>query len=309
MMESDRAAELETDRAGPSGSRPSGRVSPCDTNVSAHGRLRTLIPLLLVCGLLCLEAALFVALSADYLDMPVVLSIHLGLCAMTATIGRWWVKAHSAVEDVDDNAMTILQLAAWTTLAGPFGTVVGAMLLVPRRGATVQTDATADAGSNSSAMPVGTDRRHEPTRLELLHSTLLDGRLRIAGAHSVRPLLDVIIEGTQIEKLDALSLISKRFAPALAPALRRALEDGDSSVRVLAATVTAQQHNARTKRIGALQAIARAAPERSSGWGALGQAHLDYAESGLLEASRAEAEASQGRAYMARAEQLDPVTS
>ncbi len=96
------------------------------------------------------------------------------------------------------------------------------------------------------------DRRSELTRLELLHGSLLDRRLRLGHAHAIRPLLDVMIEGTQVEKLDALSLISKRYAPALAPALRRALEDKDGSVRVLAATVMAQQHNAFTKRIGAL---------------------------------------------------------
>jgi hypothetical protein len=238
----------------------------------------------------------------------VVLGIHLGLCALTAAAGRWWVRAHSGVAHTDDNVATVLHLAAWTTLAGPFGTIIAAMLLVPQRDA-----GGADAGPNSSeTMPPGDGGRHELTRLELLHSALLDRRLRIGGEHPIRPLLDVMIEGRQLEKLDALSLISKRYAPALAPALWRALEDGDSSVRVLAATVMAQQHNAHTKRIGALQVAASAEPARSDGWGELGQACLDYAESGLLEASRAETEASRGRAHLARshttrAELLDPV--
>jgi hypothetical protein len=247
---------------------------------------------------------LFVAFSADRLVMPVVLSIHVAVCAVTATIGRGWVRAHSAVARSDDNAATVLHLAAWTTLAGPFGAVIAALLLVPQRG-TASTHATADADPDRSTIPsgltpAGPNLRNEITRLELLHSAVLDGRLRIGGAHRIRPLLDVMIEGTQIEKLDALSLISRRYAPALAPALRRALEDGDSSVRVLAATVMAQQHNAHTKRIGALQALAKAAPERSNDWSELGQAYLDYAESGLLEASRAATEASQGRSHLAR---------
>jgi hypothetical protein len=295
MAERDEAPEPEADRAA---GAPGG-----------------LLPL--VCGLLCLEAALFVAFSANHLDMPAVLGIHLGLCAVTATIGRWWVRARSTVAHAGDNAATVLHLAAWTVLGGPFGTVIAAMLLVPRR------DGMADgAGSGSLATPYepkppGADGQNKMTRLELLHSALLDRRLRIGGAHPVRPLLDVMIEGTQTEKLDALSLVSKRFAPALVPALKRALEDGDSSVRVLAATVMAQQHNAHTKRIGVLQTAARAAPERSDGWSELGQACLDYAESGLLEASRAATEANQGRAHLARshvasshmvrAKSLDPV--
>lgn len=130
--------------------------------------------------------------------------------------------------------------------------------------------------------------------------------MRLERAHAIRPLLDVIIEGTQLEKFDALSLISKRYDPALAPALRRALEDKDASVRVLAATVLAQQNNAHTKRIGALQAIARAEAGTSSDWSELGQAHFDYAVSGLLETSRAEIEVSHALDYLARAAELDP---
>ena len=61
-------------------------------------------------------------------------------------------------------------------------------------------------------------------------------------------------------------------------------------VRVLAATVIAQQHNAHTKRIGSLQATARADPKTPGHLGDLGQAHFEYGSSGLLEASRADAE-------------------
>ena len=172
-------------------------------------------------------------------------------------------------------------------LAGPFGTVVAAALLVPRK-----------AGASDAEVAAS---RPGLTRLELLHGSLLDSRMRLERAHAIRPLLDVIIEGTQLEKFDALSLISKRYDPALAPALRRALEDKDASVRVLAATVLAQQNNAHTKRIGALQAVAKADAGTSSDWSELGQAHFDYAVSGLLETSRAEIEVSHALDYLARA--------
>jgi hypothetical protein len=142
--------------------------------------------------------------------------------------------------------------------------------------------------------------------VERLHGALLDGRLRVTGAHRIRPLLDVITDGTSAEKLDALSVISKHYAPALAPALRRALEDPDASVRVLAATVMAQQNNNHTRRIGALQAAARGTPDLASTWRALGEAQLAYAESGLLDTRRADAEASQAYANLARAGRLEP---
>jgi hypothetical protein len=262
------------------------------------GPPRTSSPQSIVLSLLWLESVLFLAFAADRLEMPVYMSLHLGLCAITAAFGLWWVRVSIAASDTKDATVLVLQLVAWTTLAGPFGTFIAAALLVPRSVAARCTEAT-DATAATIA------RRSDLTRLELLHGSLLDRRLRLGHAHAIRPLLDVMIEGTQTEKLDALSLISKRYASALAPALKRALEDNDGSVRVLAATVMAQQHNTFTKRIGAIQASARAAPDSSNHWSALGQAHLDYAESGLLEASRADAELSQAVGHCARAAALE----
>jgi hypothetical protein len=246
--------------------------------------------LLLVFALLCLQSALFLVFATGHCDIRTFLILHLALCAGTATFGRWWIGAPRTADGTDDTTATVLQLAAWTAVAGPFGAVVAAALLVPRSA----------AANDSPTGPPGL------TRLELLHRSLLDNRLRLERAHAIRPLLDVIIEGAQTEKFDALSLISKRYNPALAPALKRALEDKDASVRVLAATVMAQQNNASTKRIGALQTVARAQPETSRHWCELGQAHFDYAVSGLLEASRAKTEASQALAHLVRAAELDP---
>ncbi len=245
-------------------------------------------PLMPLLGLFSFEATLFLLLAAHSLDLPIYLTCHLSLCAATAIGGFRWVKVSAAAGDTGDKAMIVLQLVAWTVLAGPFGTLIATVLLIPPSAAA---SLTAHATAQSS----------EVTRLEMLHSALLDRRLRLEHAHTVRPLLDVVIEGTQLEKLDALSLISKRYSAALAPALRLSLEDKDSAVRVLAATVMAQQHNAYTKRIGALQAAARAMPENSARWSELAHAHSQYAESGLLDLSRADTERNQARAALARA--------
>ncbi len=264
-----------------------GHAAPVPTNAARISR-----PMLLVFCLLCLESILFLGFVAGRLETRAFVNLHLALCAATATFGLWWVGAASTAADADDKIATVLQSVAWTVLAGPFGTVVAAALLVPRK-----------AGASDAEVAAS---RPGLTRLELLHGSLLDSRMRLERAHAIRPLLDVIIEGTQLEKFDALSLISKRYDPALAPALRRALEDKDASVRVLAATVLAQQNNAHTKRIGALQAVAKADAGTSSDWSELGQAHFDYAVSGLLETSRAEIEVSHALDYLARATELDP---
>ena len=181
-------------------------------------------PMLLVFCLLCLESTLFLAFATGRLETGAFVNLHLAVCAATATFGFWWVGATSTAAVADDKIAAVLQSVAWTVLAGPFGTVVAAALLVPRKAGASHTEAAAS--------------RPGLARLELLHGSLLDSRMRLEHAHAIRPLLDVIIEGRQLEKFDALSLISKRYDPALAPALRRALEDKDASVRVLAATGT-----------------------------------------------------------------------
>lgn len=278
---------LEVDGAGP------GELAPA-SGIEARRSPRSSGLWSLVLGLLCLQSGLFVAFVAGRIETPWYLGLHLGLCVATAACGRWWIGTSAAA--------VILQLVVWTALAGPFGSLIAVALIVPRRAAASDAEGTADTTFTINQGP-------ELTRLELLHGSLLDRRLRLEHAYTIRPLLDVVIDGTQIEKLDALGLISKRFVPALAPILKRALEDKDAAVRVLAATVMAQQHNTFIKRIGALQATATEAPESARHWSELGQAHLTYAESGLLERSRAEAETAQALAHLARAEQLDPANA
>ena len=286
---------LDVDGAGPGGFEPAG-----GTEARRPARSSGLWSLVL--GLLCLQSGLFLAFVAGRIETPLYLGLHLGLCVATAACGRWWIGSSAAARATGDMRAVVLQLVVWTALAGPFGTLIAVALLVPRRATASDAEDTGDTTFTINQGP-------ELTRLELLHGSLLDRRLRLENAYSIRPLLDVVIDGTQIEKLDALGLISKRFVPALAPVLKRALEDKDAAVRVLAATVMAQQHNSFIKRIGALQATATEAPESAKHWSELGQAHLTYAESGLLERSRAEAETAQALAHLARAEQLDPANA
>ena len=271
------------------------------SGTEARISLRTSGLLSLVLGLLLLQSALYVAFAADCVDVPAFLYLHLGLCGASAVFGCWWIWVSSSAEQARDKAAIVLQLVVWTTLAGPFGTLLAAALLLPRRAAASDLGRWREAQATAEK---GSDLAH----VELLHGSLLDRRLRVEHANSTRSLLDIVIDGTQVEKFDALSLIAKRYVPALAPALRRALEDKNGSVRVLAAKVMAQQHDAYTKRIGALQAKAATAPGGSAYWNELAQAHLDYAESGLLEQSRADAEAKHALAHLVRAEQSIPAT-
>ncbi len=247
--------------------------------------------ILLGCSLVAFEAMLFVLLYTERFIWPLAVGVHLALCLNVALPGLRNI-GRSAPGAERQGAM--LQLAVWTALLGPFGALIGMTLLLPRAG-------TGSAASIADTAAAAAEPDAMPSRLETLHNTLLDGRLRLDGAHAIRPLLDIIIEGTTAERLDALGLIAKHYLPAFAPALKRALQDPDTSVRVLAATVMAQLHNRHTKHIGALQDAAQAAPELKV-WRMLAEARLAYAASGLLEPDRAKREMDEAHACQARGE-------
>ena len=243
--------------------------------------------------LLCLQSVLFIAFARGAVGLSAYLSFHLGLCVIATAAWLWYARTLRSISVADNIAMA-LQLLIWSAVAGPFGTAIAAGLLMPQSHMRDALEQPGLSGSSTNTL----------SRVERLHNALLDRRLRLVQAHEIRPMMDIIIDGTQLEKFDALRLIGKHYASSAAPALKRAIEDKDASVRVLAATVMAQQHNSFIKRIGERQMAAKAAPDAPDSWTELAQAHLDYARSGLLEASRADSELDQARTHLARAGQL-----
>ncbi len=261
----------------------------------ANISISTVLPWVYLLVFLCLELALFLLYTDSDIDTSQYLWAHICSTSVSAMTGVCWARLAARDEGRRDRLVMVIQLAAWAILVGPFGVAIAAMFLIPPTVTGTQAPA-------ATPVPAADADYVEISKAELLHGGLLDGRLRITRAHKIRPILDVILEGTTLEKLDALSLISKRYVPALAVALKQALEDKEASVRVLAATVMAQMNNGFTKRIGVLQASAQAEPGCAGHWTALGQAHMDYARSGLLEASRADAELTQSRTAVSRSQ-------
>lgn len=231
--------------------------------------LRGTAAALLGFGLFSLDVALLSTFYAGQIDWQWALGTHLALC-LAPMLPAFWL------DQTGGRYGARLQLAVWMVLLGPFGVVIGMMLFLPV--AAARTACFSEDGAVA------------PDRLITLHHDLLDGRLRLRGGHAIRPMLDILIEGDTPQKLDALSLIGKRYQPRFVPALRRALQDADGSVRVLAATVMAQLNNTHTRRIGALQDAVQDTPTAEA-WRALGHARQAYAASGLLEAERAGQEA------------------
>ncbi len=239
-----------------------------------------------------LETMLFAGLIEGKTDARGFAVAHIGLCTAVAAIGLAWASRASSRSDTTERCATVLHWAGWTLLGGPFGTLMCAILLIPQRN---DPPALARAAAIPSSL--------EPSRASLVHGRLLDRRVRIAGASRIEALFDVMQQGCLAEKFDALALVSKHYVAGMASVLRCALQDGDASVRVLAATVMARQHNLHTSRIGALQEAAAAQP---GGWEALAKARLAYAHSGLLDGARADAETALAQRDLQRTEPRTP---
>ena len=239
-------------------------------------------------GLLALDSVLFLSFQFAHLDWHPALAGHVAVSLAAVLLG---LRGEGG-----ERRAALLQFASWMAVLGPFGALIAMTLFLPKAASGTGTVL------QQPAVPGG-EADGAPSGLEVLYNEVLDGRLRLDRGHLVRPLFDIMIEGEKAEKLEALAVIAKRYVPAFAPPLKRALGDADASVRVLAATVMAQLHDAHTRRIGALQEAAQTAPTPGD-WRILGAARLTYAASGLLEAERAQREAEEGNACLARADAL-----
>jgi hypothetical protein len=238
--------------------------------------------------LLCVQIAMFVLFAEKRLS-----AVGYGLAHLASCLAGWAVRRSVGKPAGEKQAsVCILQILASTAFAGPFGTIVSAGLLIPAR-----RDPPAegrDTGSGLSGL-----------RLDRLGGAGSDLRLQLRTSRTVRPLIDVIAEGTQTEKFEALRIIAKRYDPGLAPALRCALADGSAPVRVLAATVIAKQRMVYLEKVGALQAEIAGKPGRSQLLRKLARARLELAESGLLDAPRVREEIARARQELARAAEIE----
>jgi hypothetical protein len=262
--------------------------------VRAHERHSDVIsrPLGIVALLLFWQSGLLLVLLWGFIELGLYAGIHFAgcLCLTAWLFGRSGAAAGDTVP---------LQIVAWSAFAGPFGAFVAVALLFRPLSVRPEVMAGNDADSLKADGSKG-------TRVERMHLALLDRRVRLDRASQIRPLMDVIVEGSQPEKLEALGVVYRRYDADLNPVLKRALQDPDTPVRVLAATVTAQLHATFSRNIGDRQAAADATPNLAQSWRDLADARLVYADSGLLDAPRARAEVELAIGDLLRAAGTDP---
>ncbi len=245
--------------------------------------------------LLAWQIALLAALLCGFVDLGHYAGFHFISCAVLVA---WLVWRWSAAP-IASPCPVALQMVAWTAAAGPFGAFVAAALAfwpAPIRADVMTSHVVESPTADGSVIE----------RAELMHLAMRDRRIRIEGAHHIRPLMDVIAEGSQSEKLEAMGVVYRRYDAALGPVLKRALQDPDTSIRVLAATVTAKLNATFSRKIGDCQAASDAAPNLAQSWRDIAEARLAYAESGLLEGARARTEIETAIVDLARAAEIDP---
>jgi hypothetical protein len=282
---------------GASVQEPAGRGATTP-GAQRRGHAARLVPGLLgfVVTLLGWQIALSVALLDGFIGLSAYAGIHFGGCMVLAA----WVLWRRNGAGVDGPSLTLLQIVAWSAAAGPFGAFVAAALAF---------------GPGSLHTGVVTDHdvenrqadRSAIDRVEAIHLAMQDRRIRVEGARHIRPLMDVVSEGSQSEKLEALGVVYRKYDSRLSVVLKRALQDPDTPIRVLAATVTAKLNATFSRKIGDCQAATVATPSLAQSWQNLADARLAYAESGLLEASRARVEIEAAMGDLARAAAIDPL--
>lgn len=244
--------------------------------------------------LLSCQVAMFLALLNGAVELGAYVTMHFLGCFALAACLVWRLKGSLTA----DRYATALQIVAWSAIAGPFGAFVASALSFssPMRAVAARDrDATGRAADCS-----------EVELAERMQVALLDGRVRIEGASLIVPLTDVIAEGSQADKLEALGVIYRRYEVRLSGMLKRALRDSNASVRVFAATVIAKLHATYSGRIGNCQIAAIASPGLAQNWRNLAEARLAYADSGLLEAPQARAQVEVAAGDFSRAAELDP---
>ena len=239
------------------------------------------------------QAGLLFALLVGWLHPAAYVAIHIAGCLALAAC-LWRLNASTK----DDRYSAALQMVAWSALAGPFGAFVAAAIALPSqlRSSALHDTYTDDVAADTLAIGPA----------ERMHIALLDRRVRIEGASRINPLMDVIADGAQAEKLEALGVSYRKYEARLSAVLRRGLQDSDASVRVLAATVMSKLHAKFTAKLGDCQTEAAAKPTFAENWRNLAEARMAYAESGLLEASRAHALIETAVEDLSRATEIDP---
>jgi hypothetical protein len=127
---------------------------------------------------------------------------------------------------------------------------------------------------------------HQAIRSRDLYNNIVSGRESFATTTSVSSFIDIMSYGSHEQKQALIALLARHYKPQFAPALRCALVDSSSDIRVQAATAVAKIEQAYSAKWAILKARTDRKENRFESYYALA-CHLDdYAFLGLLDEER-----------------------
>lgn len=258
----------------------------------AAARCRPVVCTRLGFALLTAEVALVIAAELKPRWIPLLLAAHAAIVAILATALTTAARAPARLRlDRAESPQQLplprldLILLLFTALLGPLG-VLGAGVIAVAVG-RVEAHPSAPPRERILKLARGHDATHALAR-----------RLRHQGRRAALavPFIDLILGGNLEQKQAVIALVDNVFQPQFAPILREALNDGEPTVRVMAASALARLENEFLAASIALEEASAEARESTLAKMRLAH-HFDiYANSGLLDA---------GRTAAARARALD----
>ncbi|WP_119153570.1 hypothetical protein [Caldimonas tepidiphila] len=221
------------------------------------------------------DTALAVTVALGRGALGTVLVLHLGVVALLA-LGLRFQGSHRA----DHRLMPffVISIAGF----GPLG-LLGALMTEMLRRRFERRGASSGNGLEALLPAM------EPSPGTVLYRQLRRSDLVETSCRGVAPFVDVFAFGSVEQKQEALMRIAGRFHPSFAPALRRALNDPDPSIRVQAATALTRIEDQFLSRAMALEARHALEPECTEHALALARHCDDQANTGLLDEARAHA--------------------
>jgi tetratricopeptide (TPR) repeat protein len=258
------------------------------------GRWVGLVAIVLSCtataGEMILLAAGFLALAPVSLllmaHLALVLVLVLGAVALWQGGGR--------------SPLFILFVVATVTM-GPLGSLGSALCAMLHR--PLSRRATPFEAWYASLFP----------QSQVSRTTDLYKRIALRGggpeiSSSAASFADVMALGTVRQKQAVLTIIGDDFRQSFAPALLSALNDAEPAIRVQAATAMARIEGRILERGMALEERHLANPTAADTMLALAQHHDNYANNGIIDAARAQAERRQALEFYERVAELSPDT-
>lgn len=194
---------------------------------------------------------------------------------VSVVLGLWAYAQYRAGLDVPF-VVLLAVTTAFTGVFGAIGTILSIVLYSLFR-------LNANSFSEWFELIFPPDLTSEP---EDVYNRILVGIDENPQDYSVMPFMEVMELGSEEQKRRALSKMTMKFHPRLAPAIHRALRDPSNAIRVQAATSVAKIESQFMKKLEKISRARELQPDNPHVKYAMARFYDDYAYTGLLDRER-----------------------